>query len=151
MKREIVLTHKFVEFIPEVLEENVLYISIQYATASHKCCCGCGIEVVTPLSPTDWSLFFDGKTVSLEPSIGNWGFPCCSHYWISHNQVHWAGHWSQKKIEAGRKKDALRKKIYFDSKLSPVEAEEKEKSKTRKKGKTGIWQSIKRRLGSKEP
>jgi len=34
--------------------------------------------VVTPLSPTGWSLIFDGETVSLYPSIGNWNFPCRS-------------------------------------------------------------------------
>jgi len=43
------ITHKFVEFIPEKIEEGVLYISIQYCTAIHNCVCGCGNEVVTPL------------------------------------------------------------------------------------------------------
>ena len=38
-----------VEFIPEHIEEGVLYISELYRTAVHKCCCGCGQEVVTPL------------------------------------------------------------------------------------------------------
>ena len=66
--------HEFVEFIPSTLNDGVLYISIPYATAVHKCCCGCGEKVVTPLTPTDWSLTFDGLTASLSPSIGNWGF-----------------------------------------------------------------------------
>jgi Family of unknown function (DUF6527) len=33
------------------------------------CCCGCGEKVVTPLRPTDWKLIFDGKTISLDPSL----------------------------------------------------------------------------------
>jgi hypothetical protein len=35
-----------------------------------------------PISPADWQLAYDGDTVSLTPSIGNWGFPRRSHYWI---------------------------------------------------------------------
>ena len=81
------MQHKFVEFIPDVIEEGVLYISIEYCTAIHKCVCGCGNEVVTPLSPTDWELTFNGKTVSLDPSIGNWSFKCQSHYWIAKNSI----------------------------------------------------------------
>lgn len=92
------IKHEFVEFIPERLEEGTLYISIPYATVSHNCCCGCGRKVVTPLSPTDWELRFDGKTVSLDPSIGNWALPCQSHYWIRRNRVIWARRWSKGKI-----------------------------------------------------
>jgi Family of unknown function (DUF6527) len=100
MKRLQTLKHKFVEFVHEVLEPGILYVSVEYTTAVHKCCCGCGFEVVTPISPSDWKLIFDGKTVSLEPSIGNWGFECQSHYWITRNQVDWAERWSTKRIEA---------------------------------------------------
>ena len=97
------IIHKFVELAPEELEPGVLYISIPYTTAVHKCFCGCGFEVVTPLSPSDWRLIFDGKTVSLEPSIGNWGFECQSHYWITRNQVRWAEKWSVRRIEAAQR------------------------------------------------
>ena len=74
-----------------MIEEGKIYVSIAYATAVHKCACGCGKEVVTPLSPTDWKLIFDGKTVSLDPSIGNWGFPCRSHYWVRNNRARMGG------------------------------------------------------------
>jgi Family of unknown function (DUF6527) len=84
------LTFLFVESIPTELDDATIYISIPYATAMHKCCCGCNNIVVTPLSPTDWKLIFDGDTVSLDPSIGNWTYPCKSHYWIKRNRVHWA-------------------------------------------------------------
>jgi hypothetical protein len=83
------LVPAFVEFLPDELESGKLYISMQYATASHKCCCGCGRDVVTPISPTDWQLAFDGRSLSLTPSIGNWSYPCRSHYWIRHNRVVW--------------------------------------------------------------
>jgi len=83
------ITHEFVETIPENLQHRTLYISIPFATAVHRCCCGCGNEVVTPLTPTDWELSFNGETVSLYPSIGNWSLPCKSHYWITRGEVRW--------------------------------------------------------------
>src|SRR3954464_8002710 len=97
------MRHEFVVFIPEVIEEGVLYISIDFCTAVHKCVCGCGNEVVTPLSPTDWELTFDGKTVSLNPSIGNWNFDCKSHYFIRKNKIRHARRWKDWEIEEGRK------------------------------------------------
>ena len=105
MNQEIILKHEFVEFIPDELEQGTIYISIRFATASHLCICGCGNKVVTPIRPTDWILIFDGKTVSLDPSIGNWSFPCQSHYWIRNNRVKWAPKWSRKQIERGRMRD----------------------------------------------
>lgn len=101
------LRHEFVEFIPDELASNTIYISIAFTTVAHRCCCGCGNEVVTPLSPTDWRLTFDGETVSLYPSIGNWSFPCQSHYWIIRNSIRWAENWSEERIAAGRAKDAV--------------------------------------------
>jgi hypothetical protein len=115
MKSDVILTHEFVEFIPDVLEENRLYISLAYGTAVHRCFCGCGREVVTPLSPTDWHLTFDGRTVSLFPSIGSWNSPCRSHYWIKKNRAHWAPQWTEAQIAAGRRHDAQTKKRYLDA------------------------------------
>jgi hypothetical protein len=34
------LEHRFVQYIPERLDSGVLYISMEYATAAHRCCCG---------------------------------------------------------------------------------------------------------------
>jgi hypothetical protein len=96
------VTHEFVEFIPEELKEGILYISVQYATASHLCCCGCGTRVVTPITPDDWKLIFDGVSVTLDPSIGNWNFPCRSHYWIRGNQVRWDRKWDDNEVSAVR-------------------------------------------------
>lgn len=103
------IKHEFVEFIPEKIEEGILYISMQYATATHKCFCGCGMKVVTPFDPTDWQITFDGVTVSLEPSIGNWEFPCQSHYWIEDSKVRWAEKWTKEQIAHGRALDRQRK------------------------------------------
>ncbi len=108
------LKHKFVEFIPDSLEDGVLYISIEYCTAIHKCVCGCGNEVVTPISPTDWNLSFNGRSVSLSPSIGNWNFKCKSHYWIINNKIIFARKWGNWKIDLERKMDSKRKKKYFN-------------------------------------
>lgn len=107
------LQHKFVEFIPDKIEEGIVYISLIYCTAIHKCVCGCGNEVVTPLSPTDWKLTFNGKTISLYPSIGNWNFDCRSHYWINNSEIEFAKLWTDAEINNGRGRDFERKKEFF--------------------------------------
>ena len=89
MTRHKVLAHEFVEFIPDEVTEGTLYVCMGLATVVHKCCCGCGNEVVTPLSPSDWKLIFDGVTITLDPSIGNWAFKCRSHYRIRGSRVRW--------------------------------------------------------------
>lgn len=111
------MTHvrpQFVEWVPERLEDRVLYVSMELATAIHLCACGCGQEVVTPFSPTDWKLCFDGENVSLDPSIGNWSFPCRSHYWIRGGVIRWSTSWSDEEIEAGRDHDRKLKSAYFE-------------------------------------
>lgn len=113
MKRPIALKYEFVKSIPEELAERTLYVSMDFATVVHKCCCGCGREVVTPLSPTDWKLMYDGASVSLSPSVGNWSFPCRSHYWINQSTVHWAEQWSDEQIAGGRAYDRWAKDGYF--------------------------------------
>lgn len=81
---------EFVVHVPDVLAEGVVYVSTTYGTALHLCVCGCGNEVVTPISPTDWQLTHDDDgTITLTPSILN-RFACGSHYWIRSNQIEWA-------------------------------------------------------------
>jgi hypothetical protein len=133
------LHHKFVEFIPEKVEEGILYVSIEYSTAIHKCVCGCGNEVVTPFSPTDWSLTFNGKSVTLHPSIGNWNFECKSHYWIRNNKIELAGSWTDRKINLGREKDLQRKKEYFE-----VTNIQKKEPVIQESQKFTFWQKISR-------
>jgi hypothetical protein len=145
MTQQMMLAHEFVEFVPDELNEGTLYICIGLATVVHKCCCGCGNEVVTPLSPTDWNLTFDGKTITLHPSIGNWGFYCQSHYWISNNRVKWAAQWSQEQVKVGRVHDRLAKDRYFGAGdlQKSSESEIAETMKTTSTGK-GIWRKLKK-------
>ncbi len=107
------LTPRFVEFIPKYLEPGVLYISIEYATTAHKCACGCGEKVVLPLHPTNWKMTFDGVSVTMRPSVGNWGFPCRSHYLITANRIVWAGDWDEEKIQAGRHHGQAQKSDWY--------------------------------------
>ena len=162
MKDNFSVRHEFVEFIPSVLEERVIYVSIPYATTVHSCFCGCGNKVVTPLAPKRWKLGFNGETISLRPSIGNWSFPCESHYWITNNSIEWAGKWTQKQIEAGRAREDRADEEYFESmKPSMSEIPEVELSNIIKepmpRGKiapedeisTGIWSKFRNWVRSK--
>lgn len=126
MKKNLRLRHEFVEFVPEKLQEGILYVCIPFATVLHKCFCGCGLEVVTPLTPTDWRLTYNGQTVSLDPSIGNWSFPCQSHYWITKDVVIWSHKWSKQRISSGRNEDQRSKKEFY------CEIESKESTNERK-------------------
>ena len=107
------LEHRFVEHIPERLEPGVLYLSMEYATSAHSCCCGCGEEVVAPFTPTDWRMTFDGETVSLRPSIGSWTLKCRSHYVIDRGKVIEAGPWSEEQVAAERKRDHAAKARFY--------------------------------------
>ena len=103
------LRHEFVNHIPDILDDGVMYVSIPYTTVMHRCCCGCGNEVVTPLDPTEWEIVFDGKSVSLSPSIGNWRLTCQSHYWIHQDRVRWVSRLSRFEVKTNRALDSFRK------------------------------------------
>lgn len=121
------LQHQFVRSVPRELEPGVLYVSIDFSTVVHSCCCGCGEQVVTPLTPTDWRMTFDGETVSLHPSVGNWNQKCRSHYVIRQGKVFEAPPWSEMQVEAERYRDQQAKAKYFgtipDTPKSKVGAE----------------------------
>lgn len=148
MKREMVLRHEFVEYIPDDIQDGTMYISIAYATVAHMCCCGCGNEVITPLAPTDWKLIFDGESISLDPSIGNWNFPCQSHYWIRRNKVKWATRCSQQEIQAGRYRDTVTKERYYNDTKTPDSEDSPVNNRDPKEGKVkeSLWQRVKRWL-----
>lgn len=115
------LVHRFVRNAPRELEPGVLYISMEYATAVHSCCCGCGERVVTPFTPTDWRMTFDGDSVTLNPSVGNWNQECRSHYVIERNRVIEAGPWSAAQVEAERRRDMRAKAAYYGNAAAPTE------------------------------
>lgn len=129
------LRHEFIELLPASLEEGVLYVSVQYKAVVHLCCCGCRKKVVTPLSPTGWNITFDGQTISLRPSVGNWNLECQSHYWISRNKVEWAERWSKRKIATGFARDQRIKQEYYSEKpdVSDVDGAKVPRSRRRKK------------------
>lgn len=144
MKPAVPLRYEFVEHIPSDLKDGTIYVSMAYATAVHKCCCGCGNEVVTPFSPTDWKLIFDGESISLHPSIGNWSFDCKSHYFIRRNRVIWVPKWSQEEINIGRARDRSAKKRYFETADTAPDymAQENLGSLESSKAKKGFWRKL---------
>ena|SRR5260370_38013534 len=145
-RRSVPLRHQFVDLIPEGdhLKDGILYVSIPYATTIHKCCCGCGREVVAPLSPTDWQLIFDGESVTLDPSIGNWNFPCQSHYWVRNDRAEWALPMSWREIEANRECDRIAKgKYYLGARQTEDHGGKMPQTKLR------IWRSIAKLFGRK--
>jgi hypothetical protein len=107
--RHSVLEHRFVGHFPESLEPGVLYVSL-----AHSCCCGCGQEVVTPLTPTDWNITYDGEAITLHPSVGSWTLPCRSHYVIRRGKVIEAPPWTDAEIAAERRRDQRAKAKYFE-------------------------------------
>lgn len=144
------LKHKFLEKIPEEIEEGILYVSIPYETVIHKCCCGCGNEVVTPISPTDWIITFDGESITLDPSIGSWSLECRSHYFIRKNKVVWSSTYSEEEIKNVRKRDTVDKHDYFnDLKVAqeqPLKKVNTEKNDEPIKKETGFLSWIKNLL-----
>jgi hypothetical protein len=113
-------SHKVVDSLPEPLQPNTLYVTADEDVAGHLCACGCGREVITPLSPTDWSISVDRRGASLEPSIGNWSFPCRSHYFIRSGAVAWAGDMSNKAVAQGRQRDKAVKRRYYERQGMPL-------------------------------
>ena len=79
----------FVETIPEKLKSGHIYISLEYNVAVHLCACGCGRTVITPLGTHGWTISFARNKLTLSPSIGNFNYPCSSHYFIIKNNVVW--------------------------------------------------------------
>jgi hypothetical protein len=129
MRTGIKIKHEFVEFIPKERQEGVLYVSIPYATAVHSCFCGCGLKVVTPISPVGWQLTFDGEAVTLFPSIGSWSFPCRSHYFIRRDTVVCGENMSQYEIELGRARDQKARDQHFG--IQTAESTDARKTKRR--------------------
>jgi len=120
MMRHTRLEHRFTAIIPDKLLPGILYVSIDYATAAHSCCCGCGEEIVTPFTPTDWRMEFDGETISLSPSVGSWTLPCRSHYFIRRGKVAEAAPWTEEQVDAERRRDRhAKQKHYAENEKAP--------------------------------
>ena len=105
----------FVDSIPSDgdLVAGKLYISILYTTTVHLCASGCGFKVVLPLSPAQYRFEFDGVDVSMSPSVGNWDYPCGSHYWIRRGRVVDAGRWGDERLDAAARNDQEDVEAYY--------------------------------------
>lgn len=103
-------TAVWVDDMPSSLEPGNLYISVKHRLTEHLCACGCGTEVSLPLSRSEWRIEYDGESVSLFPSIGNWRLPCRSHYIIEKGRTRRALAWTQQEIQSGRARDREAKK-----------------------------------------
>ena len=99
----------WVDDMPEEMTEGEFYISGKHRLTEHLCACGCGTEVSLPLGRSEWSITYDGDSVSLWPSIGNCRLPCESHYVIRENRTRWCQKWSKKAIDVGRTRDRAKK------------------------------------------
>ena len=99
----------WVEDMPWVLEEGKVYVSIVHTLTEHLCACGCGEEISLRISPSDWDITYDGETISIWPSIGNWQLPCRSHYFITENRTEEAGPWNETRIQEERQQDKRQK------------------------------------------
>lgn len=81
---------EFVEEIPAEINDGYLYLCLQYNAVIHKCACGCGEIISTPLDKKHgWVMQYDGETVTLSPSVGNGSYKCRSHYFIRGNNIVW--------------------------------------------------------------
>ena len=81
---------ELVHRVPEVPQFGILYACFDCNVVVHLCACGCGEKVVLQIDPNFWKVDYDGESLSLHPSIGNFQYPCKSHYWIRKNKVVWA-------------------------------------------------------------
>jgi hypothetical protein len=84
------LSVEYTVFIPDELEEGILYVSREYKIAIHLCACGCRGKTVTPLK--NWTITtHEDNTITLRPSIGNWlgENPYHAHYFITRSTIEW--------------------------------------------------------------
>jgi hypothetical protein len=128
-------TPRYMDSFPRQLEEGVLYISHKFGMAAHNCACGCGREVMTPLKPTQWKLIVEPKgSLTLHPSIGNWGFPCRSHYWIRGSVVVWSYPMSDAQIQRNRQFDQAARDAFYRKKQEVASQDQDQDIATRTAG-----------------
>jgi hypothetical protein len=143
MRKSRTIKHEFIELLPSTLQPETLYVSLKYKNMVHLCFCGCGSKVVTPLSPTGWEFSFNGRGVSVFPSIGSWNLRCRSHYWITRSCVEWEGQWSAEQIAAGFARDRADKERYYRQAQPRALRDSGESGVARPKERRGFWERMK--------
>lgn len=83
--RKVEIKPVFVEYVPEILIQDEIYISKEYQTAVHLCLCGCGNKAVTPTDNAGWKIIEENGKVTFTPSILNNNCPNRYHYVITKN------------------------------------------------------------------
>lgn len=103
-----------VKSMPLILQEGILYVSLENEVVGHLCPCGCGCKVLIRIGKAGWDYTEDKGKVTLFPSLGNWELPCRSHYWIRKNKIKLASSWTDEEIEEGKQSDIEKKRQYFE-------------------------------------
>lgn len=116
------LSTVFVDQIPSEREQGSLYVSIMFRTSLHLCVCGCGNEVWLPIRPDRHRLAWDGDSITMCPSVGNWNFPCRSHYWIRNGRIEWAHEDSVDETDSASAEQQTRWKRIIAVLLHPFQA-----------------------------
>ena len=83
------------------------------------------------------------RSTPLDPSIGNWSFPCQSHYWIRNDRVKWAPKWSREQIERRRRYDHHAKESYFEIATSETAPGTTADAPEAAASKRGLWSAVK--------
>ena len=94
-----------------------------------------------------WQMIFDGKNVSLRPSIGSWSLPCQSHYLITNSKVAWyqSGRRSRSKRGGKRKHGGkentfrLCSPLYLHHKPQALRQAEGRNLKTKQRRVSQLW------------
>lgn len=121
-----------VKLIPAKIEPGVFYFSEKYATSMHLCACGCGSDISLAISSAGWKVT-KSSALTLRPSVGNWSYPCRSHYLITDGRVEWANAMSAGAISMNRQRDdLLRDAVYSRPEGSFLHK---------------VWQFVKRLIG----
>jgi hypothetical protein len=81
--------------------------------------------------------------VSLDPSVGNWSFPYCSHYFIRNGAMLWAGDMSEAAIKRGRVHADEQRKSYYEDRSGSVSVQP-EPIEQNAPEVEGIWVRLKR-------
>jgi hypothetical protein len=69
-------------------------------------------------------MVYDGESISLVPSIGNWNSVCRSHYIIRQGNVIEADSWSDQQVENEHRRDRLAKSRFYSEAESATRAPE---------------------------
>lgn len=86
--KQVTIKPVFVDVIPDFYVQDEVYISMKYKVSKHLCLCGCGEMTIMPfdLIPNQWwTIVENGDLISFIGSVGNFRFPCKSHYIITNN------------------------------------------------------------------